>query len=80
MDEEVKVYSSQENLHTAEIKRILIHARGCTASRLIRGSQDAGIEVVLVASDPDMESYPTTLLSEKTTLYALEVTLHRIVI
>ena len=31
----------------------------------IRGSQDAGMEVVLVASDPDMESYPATLLSEK---------------
>ena len=38
----------------------MIHARGCTAARLIRGSQDAGMEVVLVASDPDMESYPTT--------------------
>ena len=63
--EEVKAYSTQEYLHTAEIKRILIHARGCTATRLIRGSQDAGMEVVLVASDPDMESYPATLLSEK---------------
>ncbi len=63
--EEVKSYSTQENLHTGEIKRILIHARGCTAARLIRGSQDAGLEVVLVASDPDMESYPASLLSEK---------------
>ncbi|GIT09173.1 MAG: hypothetical protein CM1200mP30_28030 [Pseudomonadota bacterium] len=58
----------------------MIHARGCTASPLIRGSQEAGMEVVLVASDPDMESYPTTLLNEKDHLVALEGKLHRIVI
>ncbi|HBL55203.1 MAG TPA: acetyl-CoA carboxylase, partial [Deltaproteobacteria bacterium] len=69
--DEVQSYSTQENLHIGEIKRVLIHARGCTAARLIRGTQDAGMEVVLVASDPDMESYPATLLREKDRLVCI---------
>jgi acetyl/propionyl-CoA carboxylase alpha subunit len=69
--DEVQTYSPQENLHTGELKRVLIHARGCTAARLIQGTQDAGMEVVLVASDPDMESYPTTLLREKDRLVCI---------
>ena len=69
--DEVQTYSTQENLHTGKLKRVLIHARGCTAARLIRGTQDAGMEVVLVASDPDMESYPVTLLCEKDRLVCI---------
>ena len=38
------------------VRRTLIHARGCTAAKLIRIAQQQGIEVVLVQSDPDMES------------------------
>ena len=44
------------------VKRVLIHARGCTAVKLIRVAQRLGIEVVLVQSDPDMESVPATML------------------
>ena len=69
--DEVQAYSNQENLHTGELKRVLIHARGCTATRLIRGTQDAEMEVVLVASDADMESYPATLLREKDRLVCI---------
>ena len=69
--DEVQAYSTQENLHTGELKRVLIHARGCTATRLIRGTQDAEMEVVLVASDADMESYPATLLREKDRLVCI---------
>jgi acetyl/propionyl-CoA carboxylase alpha subunit len=47
------------------IKRTLIHARGCTAVKLIRIAQRRGIEVVLVASDPDMDSVPVAMLGEK---------------
>ena len=47
------------------IKRTLIHARGCTAVKLIRIAQRRGIEVVLVASDPDMDSVPVDMLTEK---------------
>ena len=44
--------------------RVLIHARGCTAVKLVRVAQRHGIEVVLVQSDPDMESVPVDMLSE----------------
>ncbi|MBI3993851.1 MAG: ATP-grasp domain-containing protein [Candidatus Lambdaproteobacteria bacterium] len=45
------------------VKRMLIHARGCTASRLIDGAHDVGVEVVLVQSDADMESAPAKQLA-----------------
>ena len=38
------------------IKKVLIHARGCTAAKLIRVAQAIGKQVVLVQSDPDMNS------------------------
>lgn len=47
------------------VKRTLIHARGCTAVKLIRIAQRRNIEVVLVASDPDMESVPVDMLTER---------------
>ncbi len=62
---EEQPYSTHADLHIGKIKRVLVHARGCTATRLIQGIQDYGIEVVLVASDPDMDSYPTSLLRNK---------------
>jgi acetyl/propionyl-CoA carboxylase alpha subunit len=71
IEDEIQAYSTQENLHVGEIKRVLIHARGCTATRLILGAQDAGMEVVLVASDPDMESYPATLLKKRDRLVCI---------
>ncbi len=45
------------------VKRVLIHARGCTAVKLIRVAQRLDIEVVLVQSDPDMESVPASMLT-----------------
>lgn len=51
-----------EALNTEKIQRVLIHARGCTAARLIKGAQESGRQVVLVASDPDMESHPAQML------------------
>jgi acetyl/propionyl-CoA carboxylase alpha subunit/acetyl-CoA carboxylase beta subunit len=47
------------------IQRVLIHARGCTAVKLIRIAQTAGIEVVLVQSDPDMDSVAVDMLTER---------------
>ena len=46
------------------VKRVLIHARGCTAAKLIRVAQREAIEVVLVQSDPDMESVAVDLLGK----------------
>ena len=46
-------------------RKTLIHARGCTAAKLIRVAQKNDIEVVLVQSDPDMESAPVDQLTER---------------
>ena len=53
------------------VKRTLIHARGCTAAKLIRVAQQEGIEVVLVQSDPDMESASVDMLTERDTLVCI---------
>jgi len=47
------------------VRRVLIHARGCTAVKLIRIAQKDDIEVVLVQSDPDMESVSVDMLTDR---------------
>ena len=46
----------------APIQKTLIHARGCTAVKLIRKAQENNIKVVLVASDADMQSQAAEML------------------
>ncbi|MFT6125212.1 MAG: acetyl/propionyl-CoA carboxylase alpha subunit [Shewanella sp.] len=46
------------------IHKVLVHARGCTAVKLIRKAHDNNINVVLVASDPDMTSVPADMLKD----------------
>ena len=53
------------------VKKVLIHARGCTAVKLIRKAQDNNIDVVLVASDPDMTSVPAGMLGKNDKLVCL---------
>ncbi len=53
------------------VKRVLIHARGCTAVKLIRIAQKENIEVVLVQSDADMDSVAADMLSKKDRLVCL---------
>lgn len=45
-----------------KIDKVLIHARGCTAVKLIRKAQENNIQVVLIQSDPDMDSVPVDML------------------
>jgi acetyl/propionyl-CoA carboxylase alpha subunit len=59
----VKRNSSDKDL-IRPIKRVLIHARGCTAVKLVRKAIEGGYEVVLVQSDPDMESVPADMVRE----------------
>lgn len=47
------------------VKRTLIHARGCTATKLVRIARAQGIEVVLVQSDPDMDSVAADMLGPR---------------
>ena len=53
------------------IEKVLIHARGCTAAKLIRIAKRMNINVVLVQSDPDMDSAPASLLGEGDELVCL---------
>ncbi len=53
------------------VAKTLIHARGCTAAKLVRGAQAKQISVVLVQSDPDMESAAAQALTERDTLVCL---------
>ncbi|MBF0197269.1 MAG: ATP-grasp domain-containing protein [Planctomycetes bacterium] len=53
------------------VKKVLIHARGCTASKLIRVAQREDIAVVLVQSDADMDSLVAEQLNDKDTLVCI---------
>ena len=55
------------------INKVLVHARGCTAVKLIRKAHDNNINVVLVASDPDMTSVPADMLKDTDKLVCLGV-------
>ena len=53
------------------VRKVLIHARGCTAAKLIRIAQRRAIDVVLVQSDPDMESAPADMLGDNDALVCI---------
>lgn len=53
------------------VRRTLIHARGCTAAKLIQVAQAEKIEVVLVQSDADMDSAVAGQLTERDTLVCI---------
>ena len=53
------------------VKKMLVHARGCTATKLVRVAQRHGVSVVLVQSDPDMESVPADMLSDADSLVGI---------
>ena len=53
------------------VRRALIHARGCTATKLVRVAQRSGVEVVLVQSDPDIESPAAAMLRERDSLVCI---------
>ncbi len=53
------------------VEKVLVHARGCTAVKLIRKAHESNLKVVLVASDPDMESIPAKMLKKTDRLVCL---------
>ena len=59
---ETRVTSEKELFRP--IKRTLIHARGCTAVKLVRKAKEFGHEVVLIQSDPDMDSVPADMVRD----------------
>ena len=52
-------------------QKMLVHARGCTAVKLVRIAQAHGVDVVLVQSDPDMESTAADMLGDNDTLVCI---------
>ena len=46
------------------VQRTLVHARGCAAVKIVRTAQRSGVDVVLVQSDPDMDSVAADLIQE----------------
>jgi len=61
----------QNNKQLKPVRKVLIHARGCTANKLIRIAQKSDIDIVLVQSDPDMNSVPADMMREQDTLVSL---------
>lgn len=53
------------------IRRVLIHARGCTAVKLIKIAQACDYEIVLAQSDPDIDSVPAEMLREQDRLVCI---------
>ena len=47
------------------VEKTLIHARGCTAVKLVRKAKEHGLKVVLVQSDPDMESVAADMVRDQ---------------
>ncbi|HAK50460.1 MAG TPA: carbamoyl-phosphate synthase large subunit, partial [Gammaproteobacteria bacterium] len=47
------------------VEKTLIHARGCTAVKLVSKAKERGLKVVLVQSDPDMESVAADMVRDK---------------
>jgi acetyl/propionyl-CoA carboxylase alpha subunit/acetyl-CoA carboxylase beta subunit len=45
-------------------KRVIVHARGCAAEKIVRKAQENNLEVILAQSDADMESPAAELLRE----------------
>ena len=58
-------------LNFRPFEKVLVHARGCTAVKLIREAQAMDLKVVLVQSDPDMDSVAAESLGENDQLVCL---------
>lgn len=61
-EEPRKIYRAVDSM--GPIGKVLIHARGCTAVKLIRVAQAQDRNVLLVQSDPDMDSAACDMLGD----------------
>jgi len=62
-EQDPKVFRAVDQM--GKIETVLVHARGCTAVKLIRVAQEQGHKVLLVQSDPDMDSAACDMLTEQ---------------
>ena len=66
---EPKVHRAVDQMN--KIETVLIHARGCTAVKLIRIAKQQGHKVLLVQSDPDMGSAACDMLDDNDEIVCL---------
>ena len=76
LEEQRPIVVAQRSIFTDEelirpTRKVLIHARGCTAAKLIRIAQQQDVDVVLVQSDPDMESMAVEQLRPQDTVVCI---------
>ncbi len=76
LEEQTPIVVAQRSVITEEelirpTRKVLIHARGCTAAKLISIAQQQDIDVVLVQSDPDMESTAVDQLRPQDTVVCI---------
>ncbi len=76
LEEQRPIVVAQRSVFTDEelirpTRKVLIHARGCTAAKLIRIAQQQDIDVVLVQSDPDMDSMAVDQLRPQDTVVCI---------
>ena len=67
----IRAFEIQEAELFRPVRRVLVHARGCAAAKIVRIAQEHDIEVVLVQSDPDMDSVAADLLTDEDELVCI---------
>ncbi|MBK8971999.1 MAG: ATP-grasp domain-containing protein [Hahellaceae bacterium] len=68
---EIRLKSKKVEKVFRPLGKLLIHARGCTAVKLIEGAQKVHLPIVLVQSDPDMDSVAAEMLGTKDELICI---------
>jgi acetyl/propionyl-CoA carboxylase alpha subunit/acetyl-CoA carboxylase alpha subunit len=68
---EIRVKSKKVDKVFGPLSKLLIHARGCTAVKLIEGAQKMQLPVVLVQSDPDMDSVAAGMMGPRDELVCI---------
>ena len=70
-DEEDDKPAAVEEAQPRPIRKVLIHARGCSAAKLVKKAQEHDLEVVLLQSDADSDSAVSELLRESDSLVCI---------
>ncbi|NQZ67613.1 MAG: ATP-grasp domain-containing protein, partial [Lentisphaeria bacterium] len=63
-------HESSESL-IKPVKTVLIHARGCASAKLVEKAKELKLNIILVQSDPDMESEASKALRKKDKLVCI---------
>ena len=63
--------STQELRLMEDLRKVILHARGCAAVKVLAVAQRKGIPVVLIQSDPDMQSVPAEMIGPRDSLVCI---------